>query len=151
MKAGSTGRRGNSNSSYILPDPKLNRIVLGKELKAGSSARTSPCPASSTGQPKQRGAPADRPTDRAGGQGQTAPHGHRGTAATRLRERRPPPGLRGTGRPGAGTHGPGPHPRAEQPRHGPGPHPRQPQTGRRGPAAGDRPLSLPPDPSAQEA
>lgn len=42
MKAGSTGRRGNPNSSSILPHPKPNCIASGRELTAGRSARTSP-------------------------------------------------------------------------------------------------------------
>lgn len=111
MKAGSTGRRGNSNSSYILPDPKLNRIGLGKELKAGSSARTSPCPASSTGRPRQRGAPADRPTDRPGGQGQprTATGARPPLASGNADPRR--------GRGGRGGRGQGPTGRART--HGP--------------------------------
>lgn len=122
MKAGSTGRRGNSNSSYILPDPKLNRIVLGKELKAGSSARTSPCPESSTGQPRQRGAPADRPTGRAGRDSPARPpgHGRHSPQGTQT-----PAGVAGDGAAGGRDPraGPAPTGRAATPRAGPAPTP----------------------------
>lgn len=42
MRDGSTGRRGNTDFSYILPDAELNRSAPGKELKAGGPARASP-------------------------------------------------------------------------------------------------------------
>lgn len=134
MKAGSTGRRGNSNSSYILPDPKLNRIVLGKELKAGSSARTSPCPESSTGQPRQRGAPADRPTGRAGRdrQPRTATGARPPLASGNADPRR------GCG--GRGGRGQGPTGRART--HGPSSH----ATGRARTHASPRPAGAAPRP-----
>lgn len=122
MKARSTGRRGNSNSSYILPGPKLNLTDMGRELKAGSSARTSPGPARSKARPSPRGAPptgraAAAPHDPGPGQrlaaekgepGREAAPGGQGGRAQEPRARPAPAGRATTRGPDRQAHGHGP-------------------------------------------